>query len=204
MLAAIIRAPARAVFKLAFRIKVVGRENIPATGGAIIAGNHVSYMDPAFLWTYSPRWIHFMAKSELFHGWVGWLLTKFYAFPVARGTADRAAIGTATAFLESGELVGMFPEGTRAGADGPGEAHGGVAFIAMRAGVPVVPVAFSGTERVLPRGQKLPRFVRVVIKVGTPIDPANYTEGTRKERVETLTAEIMRRIGEELAEAGRL
>ena len=201
MFAAIVRACARVVFRLVFRLKLVGGENIPATGGAILAGNHVSYADPAFLWTFSPRWIHFMAKSELFHGFLGWLLVKFFAFPVSRGTADRAAISAATGYLEAGELVGMFPEGTRQAGEGPGEAHGGVAFIAMRAGVPVVPVAFAGTERVLPRGQKLPRFVKVVIKVGEPIDPASFTDGSRKERVEALTAEIMRRIASELEEA---
>lgn len=204
MLASVLRPFGRLAFKLAFRVKVVGRENVPRTGGAILAGNHVSYMDPVLLWTYSPRWVHFMAKRELFHGFLGWALHHLYAFPVARDTADRAAIGAATEFLREGEVVGMFPEGTRAGAHGPAEAHGGVAFIAMRAGVPVVPVAFAGTERVLPRGQRLPRFVRVVVKIGTPIDPASVSDGSRKERVQALTVEIMRRIAEELEEARRL
>ena len=74
----------------------------------------------------------------------------------------------------------------------------------MRAGVPVIPVAFVGTDKVLPRGQKLMRPARVTIKFGTPIDPASFTEGSRKERMEALTATIMERIAEELDAARRL
>jgi 1-acyl-sn-glycerol-3-phosphate acyltransferase len=79
-----------------------------------------------------------------------------------------------------------------------------VSFIAMRAGVPVVPVAFVGTDKVLPRGQRFVRAARVTIKFGTPIDPSTFIEGTRKERMEALTATIMERIAEELEAARRL
>jgi len=186
-------------------VRVIGRENVPTTGGAILAGNHVSYMDPVLLWEFSPRERpHFMAKSELFKGLVGWMLKEFYAFPVVRGSADRTAIATATKFLEDGELVAIFPEGTRSSDGEAGEAHGGVSFIAMRAGVPVIPVAFVGTDKVLPRGQKLIRPARVTIKFGAPIDPASFTEGTRKERMAALTATIMERIAGELDAARRL
>jgi len=115
---------------------------------------------------------------------------------VERGQADRTAITTATRFLENGELVGIFPEGTRAGVDGaPGEAHGGVSFIAMRAGVPIVPVAFVGTEKVWPRGQRLPKLAKVTIAYGEPLDPESVAVGLgRKERVEAVTKELMDRI----------
>ncbi len=204
LFARVIRPVAWPVFMAAFRVRVVGAENVPTTGGAILAGNHVSYMDPVLLWEFAPRRPHFMAKSELFHGFLGWMLPRVYAFPVVRGSADRAAITTATKLLQDGELVGIFPEGTRSADGEAGEAHGGVSFIAMRAGVPVVPVAFVGTEKVLPRGQKFVRPARVTITFGKPIDTAAFTEGSRKERMDALTATIMERIAEELDAARRL
>lgn len=183
-----------------FRVRVVGIENIPA-GGAILAGNHVSYLDPALLWCVTPRPVHFMAKSELWGiGWLGWALDRLWAFPVNRGGADRQAITRATALLGTGELVGMFPEGTRKRSDSEeAEAHGGVAFIAARAGVPVVPTGIIGTERAWPAGKKFPRFVPVTIRFAEPVCSEDF-EGGRKEKVSAMTSEIMRRVAEKVAE----
>jgi 1-acyl-sn-glycerol-3-phosphate acyltransferase len=178
-----------------YRTRVEGAANVPE-GGALLAGNHVSHLDPALLWCASPRPTHFVAKAELWGpAWLGWALDRLWAFPVERGTADRKMISTATSLLAEGELVGMFPEGTRgeAGSDELGEAHGGVSFIALRAGVPIVPVGIAGTEKALPKGALLPRFPRVTICFGEPVDPADF-EGGRKERMEAITAELMRRI----------
>ncbi len=198
-IAVFLRATFGKLLLLAFRVRIIGEENVPATGGAVLAGNHVSYADPILLWCASPRRCRFMSKSELWQrGPVAWLLPRVWSFPVERGAADRTAITTATRFLENGELVGIFPEGTRAGADGAvGEAHGGVSFIALRAGAPVVPVAFVGTDKVWPRGQRLPRLAKVTIAYGTPIDLASVApDAGRKERVEALTTEIMDRISD--------
>jgi 1-acyl-sn-glycerol-3-phosphate acyltransferase len=195
-MAVALRATLGRLLLLAFRVRILDEERVPS-GGAILAGNHVSYADPIMLWCASPRRCHFMSKSELWEkGATAWGLPRLWSFPVGRGQADRTAIATATRFLENGELVGIFPEGTRASADGKaGEAHGGAAFIALRAGVPVVPVAFVGTEKVWPRGQRLPRLARVTIAYGEPIDTATVApEAGRRERVEALTAEIMSRI----------
>lgn len=195
-LAVFLRATLAKLLMAAFRLRVTGAENVPA-GGAILAGNHVSYADPVLLWCASPRRCRFMSKSELWErGIVAWGLPRLWSFPVARGQADRVAIQTATDFLRKGELVGIFPEGTRAGADGSrGEAQSGVSFIAMRAEAPIVPVAFVGTEKVLPRGQKLPRFVPVTIAYGAPLDPSTVAPGLgRKERLEAITTELMARI----------
>jgi 1-acyl-sn-glycerol-3-phosphate acyltransferase len=197
----LVRATVGRLLVAAYRIRVLGRDNIPAEGGYILAGNHVSYLDPALLWSMAPRETHFVAKSELFkQPFLGWALPRVWAFPINRASADREAIQRATDLLALGEPVGMFPEGTRqrpgatGGDDQLGEAHAGVAFIAMRAGVPVVPVGIAGTDRALPRGAKLPRFPRVTFSFGEPVNPADFTEGGRKEKTAAMTAEIMRRI----------
>ena len=183
-----------------FRTEVVGRENLPATGGVILAGNHISYGDPVLLWCRSPRPVHFMAKSELWHNDVlGWGLDHFWAFPVNRGASDRAALATASDYLKAGDPVGIFPEGTR-NFEGNAQAQGGAAFLAMRNEVPIVPVGITGTDRIKPPGTPWIHFPKVVISFGKAIDPAGF-EGGRKERVGAMTTEIMRRIGEEVAHA---
>ncbi len=199
-MARFVRATAGRVALALFRVRFLGVENVPVSG-AILAGNHVSYGDPVLLWCGAPRRVHFMAKSELWRtGWLGWALDRLWAFPVVRGTPDREAIQTATALLSAGELVGIFPEGTR-NRDGSAEAQQGVAFIAMRAGVPVVPVGIAGTDEIRPAGSRRVRFPRIVIAFGEPIDPAMFGSGGRRERVESMTAEVMRRIAAQLGEA---
>lgn len=202
-LARCVRLTLGRVVPLLFRARIIGAERIPA-GGALLAGNHVSYLDPVLLWCLSPRPVHFMAKSELFRsGFVAWLLPRLWSFPVNRGEPDRTAIVTATELLKSGELVGVFPEGSRREADAGesmGEAHGGAAFIALRAGVPIVPVAIVGTERAMPRGARVPRLAKVTIIVGDPIDPAQVApDAGRKERVSLVTARMMEEIATLLA-----
>jgi len=189
---------ARAVLGV-YRTRLVDTNNVPP-GGAILAGNHVSYLDPVLLWCGAPRPVHFMAKTELWDSrFIGWALDRVLAFPVRRGTPDRAALATAGTLLSAGELVGIFPEGTRHRAgetDELGEASEGVAFIALRAGVPVVPVGIHGTAEALPRGARLPRFPHVTIRFGEPVRPGDFADGGRKERVALMTREIMDRIAD--------
>ena len=205
-LARFVRATGGRLLRVLFRTRLVGAEHLPS-GGAMLAGNHVSYMDPILLWCASPRPVHFMAKAELWESRIiGWALPQLWGFPVHRGEADRAAITTATELLQSGELVGVFPEGSRAAgnAEALGEAHGGAAFIALRADTPIVPVAFIGTDRVWPRGARFPRLARTSIHMGAPIIPAEVAPGAgRKERVAALTTVVMERIAEELDRARR-
>lgn len=188
-----------------YRTRLLGTEHVPA-GGVILAGNHISYLDPVLLWSGSPRRAHFVGKAEL---WeirpLGWLLDRVWVFPVRRGTADREMIATASDLLARGEVLGMFPEGTRSrsgDADTLGEFQGGVAFLAIRSGVPVVPVGIAGTEKAWPKGQLLPRFPRVTVVFGEPVSPESF-EGSRKERTENMTVELARRIAAALEEARR-
>lgn len=197
-----VRATAGRLLLAVFRVRFLGTENVPATG-AILSGNHVSYGDPVLLWCGSPRQAHFMAKRELWDiRWLGWALDQFWAFPVRRGEADRASIQTATELLKAGELVGIFPEGTRKH-EGMGEAQQGAAFIALRAGVPIVPIGIVGTDKIKPRGQRFMRFPRVTIAYGKPVTAEEFAEMGRKERVEAMTARVMERIIEQIEVAGR-
>lgn len=202
LLAYTLRPTVAKLFLAVFRVRFIGGERIPP-GGALLAGNHVSYLDPILLWCAAPRPTHFIAKQELWSSAVlGWLLDRLWAFPVNREGADREAINTATALLKHGDLVGMFPEGTRRrdGSDELGEAQNGVSFIASRAGVPIVPVALTGTDEAWPPGARLPRFVPVTIRVCEPVFPEEF-EGGRKERIAAMTAEVMRRIAAAKAES---
>ncbi len=196
VLARVVRATLGRVLLAVFRVRMDGWHHVPS-GGAILAGNHVSYLDPAILWCIAPRPVHFVAKAELWRArWLGFLLDRFWAIPVQRDSADRVMIATATRLLEAGDLLGMFPEGTRrrdTRSDELGDPHGGVAFLALRTGVPVIPVGIAGTDRALPAGSRIPRFPKVSIRVGAPVMPDAF-EGGRKERMQSMTDEIMTRI----------
>jgi 1-acyl-sn-glycerol-3-phosphate acyltransferase len=193
----ILRFVGRPLMRVAFRVRDIGREHVPRCGGAVLAGNHRSYMDPVILWCIAPRHVHFMAKMELFRGPLGWVLPRLWAFPVDRSGADRAALAKAAAALSNGELVGIFPEGTRQDSDQLGSARGGAAFVALRSGAPIVPVGIAGTERVWPRGQRLPKLRRVTVVYGEPIAVDDFPrEGTRRDQVDALSERIMERIGE--------
>ena len=176
-----------AIFSIFFRWKVIGAENIPAAGGVIIAANHVSLWDPPVLGAAIPRRIHFMAKEELFTNPVfSWLITKLGAFPVKRGIADRTAIRTALSLLENGSVLGLFPEGTRSKTGVLGAPEPGLAMLAIKAGVPVVPAAIVGTNKVLRDGHIFPQF-RVIF--GKPLSLARDTAG--KDSLDVLSGKVM-------------
>lgn len=203
--ARVVRVTVGVVLRGLFRVRMLNAERIPA-GGVILAGNHLSYADPVLLWCASPRPVHFMARSNLWElPVIGWALDQFWALPVKRGAADREALQRAGRHLQDGEPVGIFPEGTRKFKNAEDDVHGGAAFLAIRNDVPVVPIGFAGTDRIKPPGQRLIRFPKVVIAVGEPIDPAQFAEGGRKERVDALTRLMMERIAEQarIAEEAR-
>ena len=155
--------------KVMGRLKVVDRRRVPRRGGVVLAANHTSYADPLLVGVASPRPVWFMAKSELFQVPVlGPLIKRVHAFPVKRGTADRQALRHAHELLTAGKAVNIFFEGGRS-TDGrllPPEL--GPSMIALRAGVPIVPVAVINADQMMPREGGL-KFARVTVIFGEPL-----------------------------------
>jgi 1-acyl-sn-glycerol-3-phosphate acyltransferase len=149
---------------------VTGREHIPRKGAAVLASNHISYLDPPLIGSaiWRPAW--FMAKAELFDTPAfGWLCRGLHAFPVRRGTGDRAALKHSLSLLEKGEMVAIFPEGTRSQTGELGPPELGVGMLVLRTGAPVIPIAISGTNEMLPRDAKMLRPARIRVRIGPPI-----------------------------------
>ncbi len=158
----IVRGLCQPFFHIYLRMVRIGREHIPADGPVIIAANHRSFLDPFVIGTMTRRPMYYVAKQELFrHRWQAWVLNALGAFPVRRGQSDEDMISTAKAILERGDIVLIFPEGTRTRPGSLGKPKRGVGRLALESGAPVVPVAVIGTEDVR-RGWRIrPRKVRI-------------------------------------------
>jgi 1-acyl-sn-glycerol-3-phosphate acyltransferase len=158
------------VFRIYFRMVRIGREHIPAEGPVIIAANHRSFLDPFVIATMAPwrRPMYYVAKKELFQKrWRSWILNALGAFPVDRGAGDRESVSTAKELLARGEIVLIFPEGTRIRPGSLGKPKRGVGRLALETGAPVVPVAVLGTEAIR-RGWRI-RPHKVKIRAGRPL-----------------------------------
>ena len=162
------RAVLQPFFLVYFRMKRVGMENVPKDGALIIAANHRSFMDPWVIGMMLRRPIYYVAKTELFHNPISaWVLSALGAFPVDRGRGDRDAMDAARRILERGDVVVIFPEGTRVRPGTLGAPKRGVGRLALETGAPVVPVALIGTEAVRNRWRIRPHKVR--IRAGRPL-----------------------------------
>jgi 1-acyl-sn-glycerol-3-phosphate acyltransferase len=183
-----------------FRPWVVGLENIPKTGAVVLASNHLSFIDSVFLPLVVERRMAFLAKSEYFtgKGLKGWA-TKFFftatgQLPIDRsgGKASEASLNTGLAVLGRGELLGIYPEGTRSPDAKMYRGRTGVARMVLEAGVPIVPVAMIDTEKVMPIGKRLPKIRRIGIIIGEPLDFSRF-EGMEGDRfvLRSVTDELM-------------
>lgn len=179
----------RAVLTLLTRWRVRGRENIPTEGGLIVVSNHLNNADPPILGAgIARRRVRFMAKIELFKYPFGVIPRLYGAFPVRRFEADMGALLAAERLLKRGEVLGMFPEGTRSKTGKIGKPHPGTALIALRTGATVLPCAIYGTQR-LGNPLNVLRYLRMGVNIGAPLAVEQVKRPT-EEQINELTERI--------------
>jgi 1-acyl-sn-glycerol-3-phosphate acyltransferase len=180
------------------RLHIDGREHLPVTGAYVLAPVHRSYVDTPIIACVSSRRIRFMGKQEMWkYPRLGWLFSALGAFPVDRGGVDREALSRCVGVLEAGEPLVMFPEGERKDGSRIHPLFDGAAFVAARAGVPIVPVGIGGSARVMPRRAAMihPKKVHVVIGEPFTVDVGESGRVPRRaitEASERLSVELQR------------
>ncbi|MGH2509209.1 MAG: lysophospholipid acyltransferase family protein [Ktedonobacteraceae bacterium] len=175
------------------RFHVTGRQHIPRTGPVLIVVNHLIWYDPILLGIIFPRRLWFMAKIEIFHVPVVGLFARLTGqIPVHRGESDRAALEKALVYLREGQAVTIFPEGAVAQHERLLQAHTGAAMLALRSGVPLLPVAHTGTRRLFFGRRSW--FPRVDVRIGEPYVPQVPAGLSRKAALRMVTEDLMLRI----------
>ena len=181
------------------RLTINGREHLPKEGPFVLAPVHRSYLDTPFAGTVRWKRMRFMGKDTMWKNrQFGWVLSALGAFPVTRGTADREALRRAIEVLEAGDPLVLFPEGERKQGPIVQPLFDGAVYIAIRAGVPIVPVGIAGSERVMPKKAKFIHPHKVHIEIGPPIPAPVAPEGGRlprtvyKEHSAALHSELQR------------
>ena len=180
----------KGVLTPAYRVKTLGKENIPKEGGVLICANHIDNLDPPVVGMTSSRDIHFMAKEELFHAPIlKGILPRVNAFPVKRGNSDRESLRKGLKLLKEGKVLGLFPEGTRSKTGELQEGLAGAGFFALRSEAVIIPCAIIGPY-------KLFRPLKVVY--GPPIDFTEYRE--KRISADEATKIVMAHIGKLISE----
>lgn len=188
------------ILRSAFRPWIAGHANIPKSGGVILASNHLSFIDSVFLPLMIDRQISFLAKSDYYtgKGMKGWFTRTFLKsagmLPIDRsgGKASEASLQTGLGVLARGEVLGIYPEGTRSPDGKLYRGRTGVARMILEGDVPVIPVAMIDTEKVMPIGRRLPKVRRIGMVVGEPLDFSRF-HGMEGDRfiLRSITDEIM-------------
>lgn len=187
----------RILFRLYNRWEVSGREHVPDTGGVLLFANHTSYADPPIVGAACPRPVNFMAKAELFRIPVlSGFIARTHAFPVQRGAADQPALRRAVRLLESGEVLLIFPEGTRSHHGRLTDFELGSGFVALAADAAVVPLGIDGADRLLPRGKPVLLPAKLRVRFGPPVDLSRY-------RTQRRSRDVLGKVCEEMAAALR-
>ena len=162
-----------------YRARCIDSDKVPPEGAAIIAPNHFSFLDHFFVAVYLRRKVNFMAKSQLFNRPIQFIYTHGGVFPVRRGQRDEEAFKTADAILARGGLIVMYAEGGRSRSGDLGEVRPGIGRLALQHGVPIVPTAIAGTERV--RNWRRFQFPKVTVQFGDPIRFEQVDEPTKEQ-----------------------
>ena len=189
------------ILRVCFRVKVEGRENLPAQGPVILASNHRSFLDSIFLPLVLRRRVTFVAKAEYFDDpKTAWFFRGVGQIPIRRegGSASERALASATEVLRDGGVFGIYPEGTRTRDGFLHRGHTGVARLSLRTGTAIVPVGLIGTDEVQPVDKRMPRlFRRVTIRFGEPLEPERYGDYEQEHlALRELTDEVMYEIGQ--------
>ncbi|MHB8329242.1 MAG: lysophospholipid acyltransferase family protein [Acidimicrobiales bacterium] len=185
------------LFHLLWRVKVEGAENVPPTGPVVLAPNHVTFIDSFFLPLVVRRRVTFVAKAEYFDSWkTGWFFRAVGQIPMRRegGSASERALAAARDVLQSGGVLGIYPEGTRSPDGRLYRGHTGVARLAIGCGVPVIPVGLVGTAEVQRPGSNLPRpFKQVKVRFGAALDVSRIAGQSANDALalRALTDELM-------------
>ncbi len=187
--------------RILFRYEIKGQNTLwQFTGkknGAVLVAPHVSYIDAImmFLAARPKQWVRLMGKSDLFTcagGFLGWFVARVGAFPVTRDTADTTAIKRAARMLKNGELVGLFPEGTRRGKGNvESSLHGGAALIARMGKAPLIPVGIVNADKIKQKGQRI-HFPKLTVNIGSPYALSAFDFLPKEERLEGATWYVMR------------
>lgn len=177
------------IFRPLFRIEIINREKSFYKGKLILCCNHFSAFDPVLMGEYYPRPVYFMAKKELFRKFFFRILIEFFnAFPVNRSGVDRAAISKAVEVINSGNTLGIFPEGTRSSGEEIGKGHKGLALIAYLTGAPILPMAICNLKKVS-RGRKKIIWPKIRIIFGDIINTEEFfRKYPKKEGINMLSA----------------
>lgn len=190
---AVVRALFLGLAKLYFRLEIRGADNVPASGPFVLAPVHRSNLDFILVATVRRGRMRYMGKASIWKfAPLGAFVSMLGAFPVHRGTADRESLRTCMRVIENGESLVMFPEGTRKSGPTVDPLFDGPAYVAARAGVPLVPVGIGGSDRAMPKGAKYIRPRKIVLVVGQPIVPP-VGEGTgrvQRKLVRQLTEQL--------------
>ncbi len=168
----------RITCKILFRWEIYGLENIPPSCGAVLAANHASFLDPPLIGIPLKRPVYLLARNTLFHPrpW-GWYLKKIHAVPIDRGHLSPGSLKRILGLLKDGEIVVVFPEGTRGTGEELGKGRPGLGLIVAKSGVPVIPGYISGAGRVWPKGARFLRPKKIKIIYGPPLDLADRAGG---------------------------
>lgn len=186
----------RGIFGLLYRVTIIDRHKIPKQGRFIMCCNHLSYIDPVIVASYSPRYTYFMAKKELFSvSFLSNLVTYLNAFPLNRDAMDRKSFKTSLKILKHNNILGLFPEGSRSKDGTVGEGKKGIGLISILSDAPIIPIAISGSNKIIQKPHKRTYFPKIKLIIGDVIDTKKIAaENERKDAIQLIVSETMNSI----------